>query len=54
MWRCPECGGEVVKIEKGKDLGTGEEVWIINNSVYLCLDCLSVFEDRDYLEWVEE
>lgn len=54
MWRCPNCDGDVVKIEKGKDLETGEEVWVINNSVYLCLECLSLFEDRDCLKKVEK
>lgn len=50
---CKNCGSEVVKVQKGIDLETGKEVWLANNSIYLCTSCLDVSEDLDDLT-VEE
>lgn len=50
---CKNCGGEVVKVQKGIDIDTGEEIWLTNNSIYLCSSCFDTAEDLDDLT-VEE
>lgn len=49
MHICKNCGSEIVLVQRGFDIDTGKEIWLTNNSIYLCPSCLEVSEDLDDL-----